>query len=312
MIRLGLVGVGKWGRRYIDSISRRTDCRVAAIARRSSEDIDPALPGVRRRQTWTDLVHDVTQGELDGLIAATEPLNQAEIAAACVAGGAPALLEKPLGLEAAAAEAILRSARARRSNPPLMVDFIHLWAPAYRELKTRVRSDADDAIAHIETQGENDGPFRGWSAIYDYGTHDVAMCLDLLGRGSAFTIADTRWKKRIPATGAGLLETDLSVDGVSVSMRVGNQADAKARRFTVSMRSGRRLVYDDLQPVERKLTDGGQPVAIDSVSPLDVVLTHFCRQIETWRRRQLPADAALEWLELSAAVSRVLDAIIRN
>jgi hypothetical protein len=48
------------------------------------------------------------------------------------------------------------------------------------------------------------------------------------------------------------------------------------------------------------------------VSPLDVVLTHFCAQIETWRRRELSADAALEWLELSAAVSRILDAIISN
>jgi hypothetical protein len=138
------------------------------------------------------------------------------------------------------------------------------------------------------------------------------MCLDLLGRRSAFRIDQTRWKTRTPATGAGLLETDLALDGVAVSLRVGNEAEAKTRRFTVSMRSGRRLVYDDLQPVGRKLTDGGQPVAIDSVSPLDVVLTQFCSQIETWRRRELSTDAALEWLELSVAISRILDAIVRS
>jgi predicted dehydrogenase len=312
VIRLGLVGVGRWGRRYIETIGRRTDCRVVAIARRSRDEIDLPLPGVRRRQTWNDLVQDVTRGELDGVIVATEPRNQAEIAAACVAGGAPALLEKPLGLKAEEAEAVLRSARARGSNPPLMVDFIHLWAPAYRELKARVASDSKDAISHIESRGENRGPFRGWSAVHDYGAHDVAMCLDLLGRHAAFRIDDTRWKKRVPGTGAGLLETDLALDGVAVSMRVGNEAEAKARRFTVTMRSGRTLVYDDLQPVERKLTDGGEPVEIDSVSPLDLVLTHFCGQIESWRRRELSTDAALEWLELSAAVSRILDAIIQS
>jgi hypothetical protein len=53
-------------------------------------------------------------------------------------------------------------------------------------------------------------------------------------------------------------------------------------------------------------------VAIDSTLPLDVVLTDFCGQIETWRRRELSTDAALEWLELSAAVSRILDAITRS
>jgi predicted dehydrogenase len=312
MIRLGLVGVGRWGRRYIETIGRRTDCRVVAIARHSRDEIDPPLPGARRHQTWNDLVQDVTRGELDGVIVATEPCNQAEIAAACVANGAPALVEKPLGLKAEEVEAILRSARARGSNPPLMVDFIHLWAPAYQELKARVASDSKDAISHIESRGENRGPLRGWSAVHDYGVHDVAMCLDLLGRRAAFRIDDTRWKKRVPATGAGLLETDLALDGVTVSMRVGNEAETKARRFTVSMRSGRTLVYDDLQPVERKLTDGGEPVAIGSVSPLDLVLTHFCGQIETWRRRELSTDAALEWLELSAAVSRILDAIIRS
>ena len=66
------------------------------------------------------------------------------------------------------------------------------------------------------------------------------------------------------------------------------------------MRSGRTLIYDDLQPVGQKLTDSGKPVAIDSVSPLDLVLTHFCGQVETWRRRELPTEAALEWLERAA------------
>ena len=311
MIRLGLVGVGPWGRRYIEAIGRRTDCRIAAIARRSGEKIDVPLPDVRRRQTWNDLVQDVTRGELDGLIVATEPHSQAEIAAACLASGAPALVEKPLGLTAEDAEAIL-GWPGPAAAPPLIVDFIHLWAPAFRELKARVTSDSADTISHIESRGENWGPFRGWSAVYDYGVHDVAMCLDLLGRCAAFRIDDTRWKKRDPATGAGLLETDLALDGVAVTIRVGNEAEAKARRFAVSLRSGRTLVYDDLQPVERKLTDGGAPVAIDSVSPLDVVLTDFCGQIETWRRRELSTDAALEWLELSAAVSRILDAITRN
>ena len=312
MIELGLVGVGPWGRRYLETIARRTDCRVAAIARRSGGAIDLPLTGVRRRATWNDIVEDVTRGELDAVVVATEPRHQAEVAAACVANDVPALLEKPLGLNAEDADAILRSARERTANPPLLVDFIHLWSSAYRELKARVRSDPGDAIVRIEGRGENKGPFRGWSAVHDYGAHDVAMCLDLVGGRPAFRIDGTRWTKRDLATGAGLVETDFALDGVAVSIRVGNEADAKARRFAVSMRSGRTLVYDDLQPVERKLTDNGEPVAIDASPALDRVLTHFCGQVESWRRRELPAGAALESLELSAAVSRILDAITRN
>jgi predicted dehydrogenase len=312
MTRLGLVGVGRWGRRYLDTIGRRTDCRVVAVARRSSGEIDPPLNGVRRRDSWNELIEDVTRGELDGLIVATEPRHQAEVAAACVVNGAPALVEKPLGLTAAEAEAVLHLARASDSPAPLMVDFIHLWAPAYRELKARVTSSAADAIACIESSGENRGPYRGWSAVHDYGVHDVAMCLDLLGRESTFTIEKTEWKKHVPATGAALLDTDLVFGEVPVSMRVGNEADVKTRRFAVRMRSGRQLVYDDLQPVERKLLDDGEPVEIDPSAPLDRLLTHYCGEIETWRRHELAAGAALESLELSAAVSRVLDAITRN
>jgi predicted dehydrogenase len=311
MIGLGLVGVGPWGRRYLETIARRTDCRVAAIARRSSGEID-VPPGVRRRATWNDIVADVARGELDGVIVATEPRHQAEVAAACVASDAPALLEKPVGLQAEDAEAILRAAAARTANPPLMVNFIHLWSPAYRALKARVASDPADAIVRIESRGENKGPFRGWSAVHDYGAHDVAMCLDLLGRRAPFRLDRTQWTKRDAATGAGLVEAAFALGAVAVSMRVGNEAEAKARRFAVSMRSGRTLVYDDLQPVERKLTDDGVPVAIDSSPALDMVLTHFCGQVDAWQRRELPRGAALEWLELSAAVSRILDAITRN
>ena len=76
-------------------------------------------------------------------------------------------------------------------------------------------------------------------------------------------------------------------------MTVGNGAETKARRFAVTLASGRTLVYDDCQPHPTKLVDEGAAVRVDETPPLDAALTHFLQQQRLWANQGPRAVKAL-------------------
>jgi predicted dehydrogenase len=308
MKRLGLVGVGAWGRRVIDTIGARADCRVAAFARASAR-ADLSIDGATACTDWRELVRRAEQGELDGVIAATTPPHQAEVARECATAGVALLVEKPLGFSASDVERISAAFERSPRKAPLVVDYIHLWAPAYGELKRRVEAcGGRSRVAAISAEGCKLGPLRGWSSLYDYAPHELALSLDLLGVEAKF---DLRSAKRLPGAAPQheLYDVRFELDGVPVHICVGNGAETRVRRFAVQRRDGAELVYDDTQPHASKLTDGGVPVAIDRGLPLDAVIGHFLHLIDAFHAGRLATEAARAGLFLSARINAMLDAI---
>jgi len=308
MKRLGLVGVGAWGRRLIDTIGARSDCRVAAFAR-SSTRADVVIAGARACADWRVLLRHAAQGELDAIVAATTPLHQAELAAECAAAGVPLLVEKPLGFTAADVARVRERFEQSSRKAPLVVDYIHLWAPAYLALKERVAAAGGQrSVAEINAAGFKFGPMRGWSSLYDYAPHDLAMSLDLLGTDAPFHLTDARCTPS-DAVGHELYDVRFELAGIPVHFRVGNGATTRARRFAVTFHGGRELVYDDTVPHPSKLVDGGAAVPIDEGLPLDAVLAAFMAMLEQWAAGRLRADDLAASLALSARVNAALDEI---
>src|SRR5262249_53697671 len=145
--------------------------------------------------SWQALVAQAAAGELDGVVAATSPLHQAEVAAACAAQRVPLLVEKPLGLSRADVERVRSAFENAPRKAPLIVDYIHLWSPAFGKLQQLVydAGGPSDVVA-IETAGFKRGPLRDFSSLYDYGSHDVAMALRLLGVDAEFRLRDAGCK----------------------------------------------------------------------------------------------------------------------
>ena len=141
MIRFGLVGVGSWAQRYVATVLRRDDCRIDSFAR-SSRANDVTIAGATRVDGWPTLFERARGGDLDALIVATTPENQAEIANAAVRAGVPAVVEKPLGLSRAAAEGVLEGVRGSKNAPPLVVNYVQLYTPAHRRLCALVKLDS--------------------------------------------------------------------------------------------------------------------------------------------------------------------------
>lgn len=306
-LRLGLVGAGRWGRNYIRTLGAKDGAVLQAVASRNPATAALLGGACRIHANWENLLEE----PLDGVIVATPPSTHLAIAARFVERGMPVLIEKPLCLDLG--EAIAFRDTAARLRVPVVVNHVHLFSPAYRLLKEL--SPSLGKITGIVSAGGRHGPVRpDTPALWDWGPHDVAMALDLVG---AEPIAVSgRCTLRRPAASGFKENYEIELEfaaPVTARIAIGNAMPA-ARRLEVT-HDGGTLVYDDF--ADRKLAyraAGTTPdvrvreaIAASDLSrpPLEFALGCFCAAIRT-------ADPDPRQLDLAVGVVRVLDLVGRT
>ncbi|MCX5787948.1 MAG: Gfo/Idh/MocA family oxidoreductase [Elusimicrobia bacterium] len=298
-LQLGLIGAGHWGRAYIRTIAGLPGMRLARVASRNPETA--ALVG-KRCVVCADWRGVASAPDLDGVIIASPPALHAQVASACLEARRPVLVEKPLTMSVAEAEALV--ALAKRLGGFVLVDHTYLFHPAYVELKKRAQ--ALGAPRLIRSEGGKCGPFRGDAGpLWDFGSHDVAVALDLVGRGLAAVEAKSERR------GQGEV-IDIRLDfpgGARAELRVGNGFETRRRKFSVVFED-RELTFDDAggRPLVQTLLDAqGRPAGAAEEIPVAKVLP-LTRAVEAFAEAVRGGSKDLSSLELGAAVVRVLAA----
>jgi len=174
-VRVGLIGAGRWGQVYLRtlrSLGRRV--RVTHLAVRHPGRLRGIPAGIAIAKDWRQLI----QADCDAVIIATPAAAHAAMLDACLDARKPCIVEKPLCLDVRTAERLDR--RVRSMGVPVLVNHTHLFSPAYRRLKEELASRRE-RIRSILSEGMNLGPFgRETPALWDWGPHDISLCLDLL------------------------------------------------------------------------------------------------------------------------------------
>ena len=142
-MKIGLLGVGHQGKRYIETFKRLT------------MELD-----------WTS---NVPRFDADAIIIATPAETHYELAKEAINSGKHVLIEKPMVMDRAEAEELY--ALAVKQNITGFVNHVHLYSPAWREMKSKV----DEIVSIVSVSG---GPCKT-DPRWDWGSHDVAMRLDL-------------------------------------------------------------------------------------------------------------------------------------
>lgn len=281
VVRLGLIGAGRWGKNFIGTIRASKRVTLSVLCSRNPASRSLVDPDCRIIQDWHDLL---AGGLCDGVIIATPPDTHAEILSAMIRARMPSMVEKPLtlGLQ----EAVNLQQLLRQFPTPVLVDHVYLFHPAYAELK-RLSAELGP-VRSIQSEGANRGPFRpNYSALWDYGPHDIAMCLDLLQKSPLRVDC-----KADEMSEGGNYELDLQFPGdVRASIRVGNLATTKVRRFAVQCEKNT-LAFDDLLPDKLRLD--GAPVPVASMLPLAVVVDTFANGIRHGAAEHFGLDLAVE------------------
>ncbi len=235
IIRLGLIGAGRWGRNIIATLGSMRDARLAMVASRNpgTAGLCPADCIVTR--DW----REVTRARgLDAVVIATPPSLHVPIASDAIRSGKAVFIEKPLSLDPRQARYLLTLAGKRRAF--VLVDHIDLFNPAYEVLKRAARGLGP--ARSIVSEGGNHGPFRpDTPPLWDYVPHDLSLCMDLLGsRPSRVSASRERgprganWKIRLTFPG-----------GTTADIRAGNEFPERTRRFEACFASAV-LIFDDV------------------------------------------------------------------
>lgn len=301
LVRLGLVGLGRWGRVLAANVAALPGAALAAVAT-SRPPADFGLPaGCRVCGHWRDLL---ALG-LDGLLIAAPPGAHAEIAEAALGRGLALFIEKPLTLDPQEARHLAQMAGA--SDSLVMVDHIHLFHPAFRRLKEL--AGGLGAVRRIEGRAGNHGPYRDDAdVLWDWGPHDMAMAIDLMGR-SPDQVAARRLERR--AVEGGIGETvclTLDFGPTTAVVTLGTLMD-KCRTFTVECEGGA-LVYDGVGPVPLTLCRPGEapaPVPCPDDKPLSVALGEFVAAVAERRRDRGGLTLGVRVVEQLARCAEVME-----
>ncbi len=304
-VRLGLIGAGKWGRNYIHTIASMADVRLTRVASANPETPRIVSAGCVVVSDWRDLLDP---GTVDGVIIATPPHLHAEMALAAAELRLPVLIEKPLTMNLADAEAIRTKAVDQRVVT--MVDHTQLFHPAYRKLKSLLPQFGP--IREIRSEAGRTGPFRpDTPVLWDWGAHDVAMCLDLMQRSPMRTSAKTVERRSVGECKGESLELTLEFpERVPATILISNILSGKKRCLSVTCEQAA-VVFDDFAPqrlvIRQDTVD--LPIAFAAELPLTVAVREFCAAISNRRFDAGPVEIAVDVVRTLSDCAKALDSV---
>lgn len=262
--------------------------------------------------------HDVdsmiADAQVDGVVVALPPEHHVEVALKALRARKHLLVEKPMALEIAGAEAIV--AEAARAGVVAMTGHLLRFTPAFEALEELVASGRLGQVRYVYSTRIGLGKFfQNTDALWDIAPHDLSILLAITGEEP----------QEVRLEGAAMLSDAPDFAHLHMSFPSGCRshtfisrlAPRRERKFTV-IGDKAMAVVDDLESPDRKLAvydhriwsdDGG--IRFESVDPeflplrdampLTTELGHFIDCAETGRS---PKSSVAEGL----AVLRVLAA----
>jgi predicted dehydrogenase len=273
MFRFCLVGFGRWGKVYFETINRLDFCNLDCIVlKETSEVIDKEI-GIPIFNRIEDVIDS---RQVDGFIIATPPSTHLNLAKICLLRKIPVLVEKPYTMNFAQAKKLTNIAIENKAL--CMVGYQHLFADNYIILKKIV--DFNSCNLEVYSEGLSEGPFRNNVPVFrDWGSHEFSMAIDLFNEiPYTFSLKKIAGKKVDATKGVFLLELFFSLNRKFTTI-FGNISEVKRRTLITTYPGGWAYLNGLDQGGCVVMKDGSiaKPESILSVGekPLDLMLRQF-------------------------------------
>src|SRR3989344_4813557 len=274
MVTLALVGAGQWGKNYLGAARQIEGVEITYITT-SHTDIE----GVPRK--------------LDGVIIASPAKTHYALAKHFLEDGRNILVEKPLALSVAEANALQES--AKKSGSKVLVGHLQLYNPAYRAAKALVPSLGE--VKKISFRGLVSPPRKDVSVLWDWGPHPASLFLDLI---------DTPLKD-VSADGNNEHVTfELTFgSGTTATAEIGWEGLEKKRELIIQGTEGK-ITFDDTKREQKGMVElhGKSPSfpSYDQTPPLTIQLTEFVSAIRDGEKIYSGIETGVRVTELLARV----------
>jgi predicted dehydrogenase len=247
-VRTALIGFGYWGPNYARVLNELPGAELVVVCDRSSERLTLVRDRYRAVETSDDVEGVLQRDDLDAVVIATPASTHAALVRSALEHGRHVLVEKPMGLDVAASEALCDLAAS--ASRVLMVGYTFLYNAGVRKMKEYMRPEPFGQMYYLHATRTNLGPIRqDVNAVWDLAPHDVAIFNYLLDEQPLWASAiGTRVLRtnRDDIAFATLGYAHDVVGNIHVSW-----SDPNKVREVVAVGSRRRIVFNDLNDVER-------------------------------------------------------------
>jgi predicted dehydrogenase len=315
--QVAVIGAGYWGINHVrnfyelGALAAVCDTRAASL-----EAIADKFPGVRAESDYGRVLADPA---VRGVVIATPAETHYPMALEAVEAGKDLLVEKPLTLDVADGERLVRLAEERGSV--LMVGHLLEYHPAIIKLRELIEAGALGELRYIYSNRLNLGKVRREENIlWSFAPHDIAIILRLVGSMPVL----------VTSTGGAYLQPNIAdVTVTNIEFRTGVRAPVfvswlhphKEQRLVV-IGSKRMAVFDDVrkqdkllvydqgvefvngEPVTRKSDGVAEP--LEASEPLRRECSHFLDCMERRERPLTDGESGLRVLRVLEAAGRSL------
>jgi len=254
-LRIGAIGCGYWGPNLIRNFIEIPGAQVVAISDLQQESLNRVMQRFPQIEIATRDYRDLFGLDLDAVVIATPPASHYAIARDCMEHGLHVLVEKPITLNSADAEDLIRV--ARENNVQLMVGHTFEYNSAVRAIKQMIQDGELGDIYYIDAIRASLGLFQTKAnVVWDLAPHDVSILRYLLDADpvSVNTHGSSCVQEGIEDVAYTTL---LFPNNIMAHIRSSWLDPSKQRRITV-VGSKKMVIYDDVEPLEKiKIYDKG-------------------------------------------------------
>jgi predicted dehydrogenase len=176
-VKVGLAGLGDWGKNLVRNFSELTDLRwLCDVSPERREAFAARYPSASVAQDFDELLADE---DLDAVVIATPVPTHYDLARRALAAGKHVFVEKPPAMRGEEMAELVRLAEER--DLVLMPGHLLLYHPGVRKLKELIDSKALGDVLCLYGNRQNLGVIRDYeNALWSLGVHDLSVILYLL------------------------------------------------------------------------------------------------------------------------------------
>jgi predicted dehydrogenase len=264
-IGIAFFGFGYWGGNYVRVIRELPNAWDVVVC----DQRDERLKEAERRFSGLSLTTSVDEALADDRVQAaiicTNARAHFDIARRCLLAGKHVLVEKPITTTTEEAEELINLAESRGLT--LMVGHTFLYNEGIRKVKEYVDQHRLGQVYYLYAVRTNMGPIRqDVNALWDLATHDVSIFNYLMDDIPKWVNAVGMRVLKNPNEDVGFITLGYR-NGIIGHIHV-SWADPNKVRQVVVVGSEKRVLFNDLEPMERVrvFEKGVEPVMGDEES----------------------------------------------
>jgi predicted dehydrogenase len=328
---VAVIGCGYWGVNYLRVLNYLPSVRLVAACDQRVDRLNEIQALHPTTRVTTEVESVLEDSAVEAVLLCTAATTHYELGLRCLEADKHLLVEKPLTTQATAATHLIEVAEVRRRK--LMVGHTFIYNPAVVMVKEVVSDPASGPVYYLYARRTNLGPIRAdVNALWDLAPHDVSIFNFLLDDEPDWVSASASRPLQTSRHDLGFVTLSYSNE-VLAHIHV-SWADPNKTREVVAVCENQRVVFNDLDPLERvRIFEKGvrrrqpDPPAPDAAAepafdlregrilspPLTVVeplrrqCEHFVDCIQTDARPLTDGHAGLSVVRVMEAVDRSVD-----